>query len=225
MASLADVVKVAQGVESFKAGDAVWVEDEEQAWAPAVVSYVNRGSIEVIHSKESETPGERVTCDVSGDTTSKIISKKQNMRLLARSKATRLPKRSGAMGRAGTKDKEEEGYENMDDMTHLHEASILNNLELRYWQNSIYTATGPILIAINPYQRLPIYGKDMMKKYVGATAGSIVSVSQGLRESGWKEEGVQWEKKRERKSPRGRGTGTVEDKETQADRERGRERE
>ena len=48
---------------------------------------------------------------------------------------------------------------NVDDLiqlTHLHEPAILYTLELRYWQNIIYTYTGPILLAINPFKGLPL---------------------------------------------------------------------
>jgi myosin heavy subunit len=40
----------------------------------------------------------------------------------------------------------------------LHEGLILWNLKERFLQNEIYTAVGSILIAVNPFQRLPIYG-------------------------------------------------------------------
>lgn len=46
---------------------------------------------------------------------------------------------------------------NLIDLIHLHEPAILNALSGRYSEDTIYTYTGPILIAINPFKNLPIY--------------------------------------------------------------------
>ena len=46
---------------------------------------------------------------------------------------------------------------NLIDLIHLHEPAILNSLKLFYNNDNIYTWTGPILIAINPFKILPIY--------------------------------------------------------------------
>ncbi|KAL7579862.1 hypothetical protein ACA910_004873 [Epithemia clementina (nom. ined.)] len=57
------------------------------------------------------------------------------------------------------------GVDDLIGLTHLHEPAILHALRLRYDANIIYTATGPILIAVNPFKRMDIYGSDMMEKY------------------------------------------------------------
>ena len=52
----------------------------------------------------------------------------------------------------------EEGPE-VDDLivlTHLHEPAILYTLHQRYIEDVIYTYTGPILLAINPFWRVPL---------------------------------------------------------------------
>ncbi|KAI9999273.1 hypothetical protein PInf_004093 [Phytophthora infestans] len=51
-------------------------------------------------------------------------------------------------------------------LPHLHEASILNALRLRYERHAIYTHIGDILISINPFQDLPqLYGDEILKGY------------------------------------------------------------
>jgi hypothetical protein len=44
------------------------------------------------------------------------------------------------------------GVHDLIGLTHLHEPAILHALRLRYDADVIYTSTGPILIAINPFQ-------------------------------------------------------------------------
>lgn len=57
----------------------------------------------------------------------------------------------------------------VDDLTKipvLHEPAILSALQERFESNIIYTTTGPILIAINPFKRLEsLYGEDVVMKY------------------------------------------------------------
>jgi hypothetical protein len=48
-------------------------------------------------------------------------------------------------------------------LTHLHEPSVVYCLQRRYEQDLIYTSTGPILIALNPFKGLPdLYDDRMM---------------------------------------------------------------
>ncbi|XP_042444067.1 myosin-17-like [Zingiber officinale] len=62
------------------------------------------------------------------------------------------------------------GVDDMTKLSYLHEPGVLQNLATRYELNEIYTYTGNILIAVNPFQRLPhLYDTHMMEQYKGAT--------------------------------------------------------
>ena len=51
-------------------------------------------------------------------------------------------------------------------LTHLHEPSVVFCLKERYNQDLIYTATGPILIALNPFKAVPdLYDDAIMNDY------------------------------------------------------------
>ncbi|KAI5013652.1 hypothetical protein ZWY2020_037182 [Hordeum vulgare] len=59
-------------------------------------------------------------------------------------------------------------------LAYLHEPGVLQNLKSRYALNEIYTYTGNILIAVNPFQRLPhLYNNHMMGIYKGAEFGEL----------------------------------------------------
>ncbi|GAW82273.1 myosin C [Plasmodium gonderi] len=52
-------------------------------------------------------------------------------------------------------------------LTHLHEASILHSLNVRFDIDEIYTFTGPILIAVNPFKMIKdLYSDNMLAKHV-----------------------------------------------------------
>jgi myosin heavy subunit len=57
------------------------------------------------------------------------------------------------------------GVSNMDDLVYLHAASVLNNVKRRFDADEVYTYTGPILIAVNPFKPLSIYTQDVMERY------------------------------------------------------------
>lgn len=61
----------------------------------------------------------------------------------------------------------------MTTLSFLHEPAILHNLSTRYSINIIYTYTGSILIAVNPYQKLNIYAKEMIDAYCGQPLGKL----------------------------------------------------
>ncbi|KAL5572417.1 hypothetical protein UlMin_022014 [Ulmus minor] len=66
------------------------------------------------------------------------------------------------------------GVDDMTKLSYLHEPGVLSNLATRYELNEIYTYTGNILIAVNPFQRLPhLYDTHMMEQYKGAAFGEL----------------------------------------------------
>ncbi|KAK7277524.1 hypothetical protein RJT34_22538 [Clitoria ternatea] len=66
------------------------------------------------------------------------------------------------------------GVDDMTKLAYLHEPGVLHNLETRFKINEIYTYTGNILIAMNPFQSLPeLYDTNVMKRYKGAAVGDL----------------------------------------------------
>ena len=57
--------------------------------------------------------------------------------------------------------------DDMAELTHLNEASVVHNLHQRYLADLIYTYSGLFLVTVNPYTPLPIYGRDYINMYKG----------------------------------------------------------
>ena len=62
-------------------------------------------------------------------------------------------------------DLREAAVDNLINLPHLHEPAILFCLEKRYSQGEIYTYTGPILIAVNPFKKVPLYSNQILEMY------------------------------------------------------------
>ena len=55
----------------------------------------------------------------------------------------------------------------MAELTHLNEASVVHNLHMRYQSDLIYTYSGLFLVTVNPYCPLPIYTNEYVNMYKG----------------------------------------------------------
>ncbi|KAF3844925.1 hypothetical protein F7725_008088 [Dissostichus mawsoni] len=59
-------------------------------------------------------------------------------------------------------------------LMYLNEATLLNNVRVRYNKDHIYTYVANILIAVNPYYDIPkLYGPDAIKSYKGKSLGTL----------------------------------------------------
>lgn len=58
-----------------------------------------------------------------------------------------------------------DGVDDLMQLSYLHEPSVLYNLQYRYDRDKIYTKAGPVLVAVNPFKRVPLYGDDYIEAY------------------------------------------------------------
>ncbi|KAL1140391.1 hypothetical protein AAG570_000323 [Ranatra chinensis] len=66
------------------------------------------------------------------------------------------------------------GGNDLTSLSYLHEPAVLYNLQVRFCrENAIYTYCGIVLVAINPYTEMPIYGSDTIWTYRGRAMGEL----------------------------------------------------
>uniref|UniRef100_A0A674H8R3 Myosin VB n=1 Tax=Taeniopygia guttata TaxID=59729 RepID=A0A674H8R3_TAEGU len=68
------------------------------------------------------------------------------------------------------------GQNDLTALSYLHEPAVLHNLKVRFLEsNHIYTYCGEciVLVAINPYEQLPIYEQDVIYAYSGQNMGDM----------------------------------------------------
>uniref|UniRef100_A0A1A9X3S5 Myosin motor domain-containing protein n=1 Tax=Glossina brevipalpis TaxID=37001 RepID=A0A1A9X3S5_9MUSC len=66
------------------------------------------------------------------------------------------------------------GQDDLTSLSYLHEAGVLHNLKVRFCERQIiYTYCGIILVAINPYADLPLYGPSIIRAYRGRAMGEL----------------------------------------------------
>ncbi|CAK0849959.1 unnamed protein product [Prorocentrum cordatum] len=67
----------------------------------------------------------------------------------------------------------------------LHEPAILHALQLRFKEGLVYTLTGPVLLAVNPFRELPgLYGAEQLARFAEPPAEEVAAAAAAPSGSG-----------------------------------------
>ena len=66
-----------------------------------------------------------------------------------------------------------ESVDDLGNLSFINEPSVLHTIRERYSQLSIYTYSGIVLIAINPFQKVALYSQDIVQLYSGRKKGEM----------------------------------------------------
>lgn len=58
-----------------------------------------------------------------------------------------------------------DGVDDLMQLSYLSEPSVLYNLQYRYSKDMIYTKAGPVLVAVNPFKKVSLYGNEYIDAY------------------------------------------------------------
>ncbi|KAI9496210.1 P-loop containing nucleoside triphosphate hydrolase protein [Zychaea mexicana] len=63
--------------------------------------------------------------------------------------------------------------DDLTNLSYLNEPAVLNTIRTRYMQHLIYTYSGIVLIAVNPFDRVSLYEPDIVQQYAGRRRGEL----------------------------------------------------
>ncbi|XP_029371529.1 unconventional myosin-Vb isoform X2 [Echeneis naucrates] len=131
--------------ELFTKFTRVWIPDPDDVWRPAEITRDYKEGEAVLHLRlEDETPLEY------------SVGPKANPLPFLRNPDILV------------------GENDLTALSYLHEPAVLHNLRVRFLEsNNIYTYCGIVLVAINPYEQLQIYGEEVIRAYSGQNMGDM----------------------------------------------------
>jgi myosin heavy subunit len=161
-------------------GAATWVSDNKDAWIPAKIKSVDKSHVHCVQVKrgadDSETEEQKDDgCETSFHTTYSIL-----LENTAANEGGLPENRHEASNEKGPstrymlpRDGNCSVVDNMDNLLHLHEAAVLDNLRRRFEDDNIYTSTGPILVALNPFKDVDLFSQEHMALYQMMQGGDV----------------------------------------------------
>ncbi|CED82498.1 myosin 5 [Phaffia rhodozyma] len=136
---------------SYTKGTKVWFPDKELGWISGQVT-----------SKETNEAGQIVLSFVDEKGKESTVNASSEASLL--SSEGLPPLRNPPLL---------ENQEDLANLSNLNEPSVLHAISTRYHLHLPYTYSGIVLIAINPFYPLQIYGQDMIQSYSGRRKGEL----------------------------------------------------
>ncbi|KAI7907846.1 P-loop containing nucleoside triphosphate hydrolase protein [Cokeromyces recurvatus] len=133
-------------LQVYSKGLVVWLPDEEQGWISATVISIENDNTIIKMSLQDDMNPEKVHIFEAS-----LVDIESN-------KISLPPFRNPP---------KMENTEDLTSLSYLNEPSVLNTIKIRYEEKNIYTYSGIVLIATNPFAHVPLYGPEIIQKYSG----------------------------------------------------------
>jgi myosin-5 len=184
-------------------GTRVWLPDPQQAWSAGEITAVdNPSNVDTaesddvyitLHIKQEQNPDVEI---VQSFPLSVLVAAGQNQLVPTNAAATSPATTttttatpgvgSGAGSLVGKDDDGKpvilpplrnppllEQTDDLSNLSNLNEPSVLHAISTRYDMHLPYTYSGIVLVALNPFSPLNIYGQDMINQYAGKKKGEL----------------------------------------------------
>lgn len=145
----------------LEAGVHVWVPSQAEVWrAGVVVGYEEAGT--------NGGGGIVVELDDKGWNSQRLV-------VPVRSKLTGGPPPWLRRNKELLSDKASLEAQDLGRLTLLHEAELLHALQVRFEHGAVYTYTGPMLLAVNPFRDIPkLYSYEQLRRFVDLSSADTV---------------------------------------------------
>ncbi|KAI9317670.1 P-loop containing nucleoside triphosphate hydrolase protein [Dichotomocladium elegans] len=145
-------INARQAVEVYTRGTKAWFEDKVEAWVSATCI-------------SNTISGDRVAMVFEGDSDAREYIFESTLQEIEKSGGSKLPPLRNPPKMEYTDD--------LTNLSHLNEPAVLNTIRTRYLQHLIYTYSGIVLIAVNPFDRVSLYEPDIIQQYSGKRRGEL----------------------------------------------------
>ncbi|KAI8988583.1 P-loop containing nucleoside triphosphate hydrolase protein [Mycotypha africana] len=139
-------------VEIYTKGTRAWFPDKDEGWVSATCS-------------STEISDDNVKLVFEEDTDGKEHVFEATLAHITKLKGSNLPPLRNPPNIEYTDD--------LTNLSYLNEPSVLNTIHTRYMQHLIYTYSGIVLIAVNPFDRVALYDNDIIQQYSGKRRGEL----------------------------------------------------
>ncbi|EIE80995.1 hypothetical protein G6F46_000788 [Rhizopus delemar] len=139
-------------IQVYTKGVKAWFPDKEEGWVSA--SCIS-----------NTVEGDKVSLKFIDDITEKEYVFESTLNEIKKVDGTNLPPLRNPPKMEYTDD--------LTNLSYLNEPSVLNTIKTRYMQHLIYTYSGIVLIAVNPFDRVSLYEPDIVQQYSGKRRGEL----------------------------------------------------
>ncbi|TXT13452.1 hypothetical protein VHUM_00819 [Vanrija humicola] len=160
----------------YAKGTRVWVPDVAAGWVPGTVTSVT------LPSDTEPTSEVTVVVSIDGSSSSDSNGTKDYKCTLAglqaaESNGNSLTSSSASLGRDALPPLRNppllESSEDLASLSNLNEPSVLHAIATRYAAHQPYTYSGIVLVALNPFSPVPLYGNEILHAYAGKKKGEL----------------------------------------------------